>query len=467
MRVCKTKKSLRSLALVLIIFVLTGVNAWGVCHTVRAGATGNGSGSDWANAMTQLPAFLVRGDTYYLAGGTYPTPTLQDANPANGTITIRFAASADHCTSVGWDTRYSRSQAVFTTALNSNPFAIYADNYVIDGTSRGDDWISAYNIKIDNSSGAMTRSALECGNGRTVPKLTCNDVTVRYVEVVGSGHQPPCDRGIKQYNGSTDVLYEYNYVHDTGESSINWDGGGTITLQYNYVARNNSLSAGCHGQGIMDVDGDTVIFRYNILADMKGTAYYATPAGQPQTAAVNRYVYGNVFFRPASSVNSVGDGVVSLLTNTRITGTFYFLNNTIAGVGSSGRIRTSGTPVIQNLVVQNNLWYNSTSLDNSSVSKLGVVKLIWDHNAYFGTAANINDVDPNKQTAAGVNPFLNYNAHDFRLSLKTAPGSTLPAPFSRDAQNNSRGQDRTWDRGAFEFSPFRPSPATALRAVVR
>src|SRR5262245_24743441 len=39
------------------------------CHFVRAGATGDGS--DWDNALAELPATLQRGHTYYVAAGTY------------------------------------------------------------------------------------------------------------------------------------------------------------------------------------------------------------------------------------------------------------------------------------------------------------------------------------------------------------------------------------------------------------
>src|SRR5687768_17254029 len=45
---------------------------------VRQGATGSGNGSDWTNAYTSLPASLVRGDTYYVADGTYAGYTFDD-----------------------------------------------------------------------------------------------------------------------------------------------------------------------------------------------------------------------------------------------------------------------------------------------------------------------------------------------------------------------------------------------------
>ncbi len=42
---------------------------------VRAGAGGTGTGADWTNAYTSLPNPLTRGDTYYIADGSYSGST--------------------------------------------------------------------------------------------------------------------------------------------------------------------------------------------------------------------------------------------------------------------------------------------------------------------------------------------------------------------------------------------------------
>src|SRR3989304_8100596 len=46
-------------------------------HYVRSGASGSGNGSDWTNAYTTLPSSLIRGDVYYVAGGTYSGRTFR------------------------------------------------------------------------------------------------------------------------------------------------------------------------------------------------------------------------------------------------------------------------------------------------------------------------------------------------------------------------------------------------------
>ena len=55
--------------LLLVLLFCTPVQA--ANHYVRAGATGSADGTDWTNAFTDLPATLTRGDTYFVADGTY------------------------------------------------------------------------------------------------------------------------------------------------------------------------------------------------------------------------------------------------------------------------------------------------------------------------------------------------------------------------------------------------------------
>jgi hypothetical protein len=86
---------------------------------VRAGATGNGSGSDWTNAYTQLPSNLTRGAIYYVADGTYPSYAfVLPANSSATLITVKKATPANHGTGVGWSDGYGQGQAVFSAGLS-------------------------------------------------------------------------------------------------------------------------------------------------------------------------------------------------------------------------------------------------------------------------------------------------------------------------------------------------------------
>ena len=80
----------------LIVFCLLGAAfIHAANHFVRQGATGNGS--DWINACADFTgpcavASLVRGDTYYVADGSYAGRTWNRAESGVSVITIKKAA---------------------------------------------------------------------------------------------------------------------------------------------------------------------------------------------------------------------------------------------------------------------------------------------------------------------------------------------------------------------------------------
>jgi hypothetical protein len=123
-------------------------------HYVRAGASGTGSGADWTNAYTSLPATLVRGDTYYIAAGTYSGVTFKTATSGTTLITIKKATVADHGIATGWLDSYAAGQANFTSEL-----IIESSNWVIDGQTGGGPgaWNSGFGFKITSSQTELIR----------------------------------------------------------------------------------------------------------------------------------------------------------------------------------------------------------------------------------------------------------------------------------------------------------------------
>src|SRR5690348_11914306 len=106
---------MKKLALLLILVALP---ALGANHYIRAGATGNGSGTDWTNACSGFSGScaisgLVRGDTYYVADGSYGSQTFDTANSGSSVITIIKATVANHGTATGWSDTFGDGQAVF------------------------------------------------------------------------------------------------------------------------------------------------------------------------------------------------------------------------------------------------------------------------------------------------------------------------------------------------------------------
>src|SRR5438445_6253385 len=103
----------------LIVLLPLALPSWAANHYVRIGAGGANNGSDWTNAFTSIPSGtrMVRGDTYYLAAGSYGAYTFNTAESGTSGITIKAATIADHGTSTGWSNTYSVNgagqQAVF------------------------------------------------------------------------------------------------------------------------------------------------------------------------------------------------------------------------------------------------------------------------------------------------------------------------------------------------------------------
>jgi len=69
------------------------------CRYVRAGSSGDGS--DWSNALGELPETLERGLVYFVATGTYPGYVFDD--PGREIIRVLRATEYDHGTDVGWN----------------------------------------------------------------------------------------------------------------------------------------------------------------------------------------------------------------------------------------------------------------------------------------------------------------------------------------------------------------------------
>ncbi len=62
-------------------------------HAVGPSVAGNGSGTDWNNMMV-LPTTLTRGDTYWLADGTYSSTVTVSISGSSGVVLIKKAVDS-------------------------------------------------------------------------------------------------------------------------------------------------------------------------------------------------------------------------------------------------------------------------------------------------------------------------------------------------------------------------------------
>ncbi len=171
-------RTIRMMALPVLLALTWTSTAQAANHYIRDGATGTAPCSDWsmANACDSLPATLIRGDTYYVADGTYPGRTLDTETASNLVITIRKATASDHGTDTGWLSTFGDGQATFT-----GPFDFETHDWVIDGQTRDEnDWFdsSAYGFSIGDSTDEYQLSGQNYG-------IIPSNIQVRYVYLPG------------------------------------------------------------------------------------------------------------------------------------------------------------------------------------------------------------------------------------------------------------------------------------------
>jgi hypothetical protein len=429
----------------LVLCFLLSCPSFAALHYVRFGATGSGSGADWTNASSSLPGSLIRGDTYYLAVGSYGPRVFNDAG--TGVITLRHATAADHGTETGWQASFE-GQAVFTQ------LGIDKGNYVFDGATGGGpgSWETGFGFKVQMPASGGQSNAVSLGSGVA-------NVTFRHVDFQG--------RGRSYTGGDTDLFYLTNaytnltisrcFLRDTDRTMIlSWPSGGNgMTIEYSKFARNGIAE---HREAWSAGTDSNVIVRYNLFEDIMGTGDIAIV--NSNGVADHWDIYGNAFYWTGNFNDAIiNTGVIMNRYDATCGGSnicvqatnWHIYNNVIANI-ANGSFTSSIAPEgpVVNYVVENNIWFNNKT-DDSGVSGANVA----DYNWYFGNTKNGNS-GPH-DVVGTANPFTNWQAGDWTLKA-AIPGLALAAPYNLDALGVTRGADGVWDRGVYEFVSGSPPP---------
>lgn len=407
-------------------FAAGGCDGAGNCY-VRSGATsGGGTGADWANAYLDIPAHLMRGATYWVAGGTYGGHVFNDVDSGTMVITVMAPTTANHGTNTGWSDSY-QTQAIFHSADSSGVGTIFSfvnDYYVISGAYRSSatgnpqtDWQSesAYGFKTDNSGGVACYASIGFGTNSATAAVVVHDITLEFVDVNGSHANTDAgcrENGIENDWGSYNLAISNNYIHDVGASMLflhgqhcangsvvpppctrgTAPGGGTYgpanneVFQHNYFARNYSTS-NYHAEGGSISEGtQDLTIADNYWQDINGTAIIA-PASACDYNNCNQnngpwYIYGNVVLMTScaavsggSGANAKNPGIANFfyLFDSQFSGNVYIVNNTIAnygtgcGLGSGIMLGDGGyTNPMQAVYVVNNAWTGAAQIGISN-----------------------------------------------------------------------------------------------------
>lgn len=483
-------------ALLLATICFAPCLTWAADHYVCSAATGTADGLTWTNAFTSLPATLVRGDTYWVAAGSYGAYAFNTALNGTLVVTIKAPTDASHgSSSAGWTNGGTgtchQGQASFTPSGATIPFDITTSYLTLDGSYRGN-WNdpTGYGFKINNNNAGVPYSstaAVYISSGKS-------NITLKYLDIKGSDGGTGSDRNVMfAASGSTNNYMGYCLSDTPGIEGL-WAGSvQTFTAEYNWF-RNNG-SAGGHSQMITLTAGgapgngsgpanSNIAIRYNYFENSQGSGNIATDCGCANPGFIgNLDIYGNIFFvnkaedNPNTASRIGAWNSVIFLNGAAVGAAMHVYNNTIVGLTNNNTADLlawgNGASVVSggSITVENNLWYSNSSSSNAFTNGGAT----WDYQSYF-TQNSVTDSSAHRQCAGGPpscgggNPFtdvvINSAGHNnFHLALDTAAWTPLPPPYNVDMD----GVVRTSSRGAFQFAASTstaPAPPTGLTATV-
>ena len=400
-------------------------------HYILADATGNNDGTDWENARTDfqkpyggVDISIVRGDTYYIADGSYPGFTAGDKYVTGDNslyITIKKATVDDHGTDMGWDDSYGDGQAEFTASVRFRGYQ--GPNYIFDGVVGSG--TSGYGFKV---------STAPDGANKLIHIDKTQNVVIRHVDLEHRGNNTELgdDCIYAPADNNDNLVISYCYLHDVGRHPFVINHTNNIIIEHCYIARNQSTLVE-HSAGISGTNVSNLIIRYNTWEDIEGTGCIVISDNVGDGRAE---IYGNIFFL-TSGFEGVGNGTITSWGDETFTNAKVY-NNTFYNLKGLPGIAWYNTSTGN--VAYNNLWYNCENFR---------LKLLEDHdyNALESTQGE------DHEQILQASPFVNEANYDFRLISGTAPGMTLGSEYNIDMIGKTRGSDGIWDIGAFEFQP--------------
>jgi hypothetical protein len=414
-------------------------DAMAAVFCVGPSATGDGSGKDWNNQTAWSSITPSRGNTYYLADGTYGGKTLNAAPSGSAYITIKKATVGDSAVEgiTGWSSTFGDGQASFSGTIVFNQ-----SYYIFDGVK-----------------GSMTRVMTDYGftfpNTVRYPVRTFNlstaisDISISHISWTAPSSD--VEKFFHSTDNSTKSVHRLTISHclSDGHSNFQWGTSAALAMddwvtEYNIMRRCYS-SAAVHGEDLNNNYGNIRNWhiRYNLFEEQGSGGAPTGVIVVLNGAAGPYYVYGNVFQNMRWAEVGIG-GIHHNMSGAVYNNTFincqsvYNYSQWIGG----GRGNT--------LTAQNNLLVNMRADRNGS----GTIS----HNTY----ANCTSVPSGELNSQILSSSGLINTTTFQLVQPTAAGATLSSPYSTDPSGKARGTDGTWDRGAYELGGVVATPTISV-----
>lgn len=441
-------------------------------HYIRDGASGDGS--SWANACDDFAdscavSSLVRGDTYYVATGTYAARTWNRATSGTDVITIKRATVAAHgADSATWQDAYDGHVTWgYTQTFSSNYWVFDGVTSPETPVSTGADNYLTYGFSVATNSGT-------CGSNYSPIRISASNVTIAHIGLpnacveetgtifgiqFGSSGSVPCSN-----NTISHIFTERNCGDFQRQSYELCDNNIFEYHRSRLLTHKEDDPNQCHGE-IFALGGDNNIIRWNYWERCNGTGCVASNG----PSLTNFEVYGNVMNWVARDISG-GNGAVSGAGAATLSG-FKIYNNTIIQPTHNttpenmtfGWMHTNGGPGgndAKNNIIMYNCVYDGEVGDTTSYNTY--LSCLSGHTPYSETGRQTGSFDPFVDSiyAPGLGDYrLNaYEPADCSSTSILCAGTSLSAPYNVDMFGNTRGADGVWDRGAFEYNSGSDAP---------
>ncbi|MGD1082667.1 MAG: hypothetical protein ABR881_30500 [Candidatus Sulfotelmatobacter sp.] len=382
--------------LLLFLLAFTGVSV-AANHYVWCGATGSATGADFTNAYADLPASLVRGDTYYIAGSascSYGAHTFNDALSGTSVISILHATASANSGVAGWQASFGTTPAEWLTSQAYRGWTvlwiIQQGYYTFDGelgtTGTTEPTSGTFGLYLHKTGDGVVPVYLD---GSTNGAVLYN-ITLNHAEIDGSpmnvgnlvnganGLMTVQSSGLQSVSGLS--LHEV-YMHDMETGFLQMHAPANLTVDHSWFSR-LMYTASAHGNGVAinPYDGgysaSNLTFSNDTWEDVCGTSVITVMTG----TISGLVIYGNTFFQTTNTeifpgatnpsfcngdgqIGDLGVGNGSSNSGGGLTTSATIYNNTFYSGSTSGGsgvffTNTNSTNIVQT----NNLFVNNQNL---------------------------------------------------------------------------------------------------------
>jgi hypothetical protein len=436
-------KKLLFFIVALLLFTVPPVFA--ASKYIRAGAAGTGTGDSWTNAYPDFSGFTwTRGNTYYVAGGTYARSATITITPAGTTpLYIKKANTTDNGAEGDWDGNYATNQAV----IDSSATYVFSLGGYIDINGVTGSGSSSRGIKIYGSS--LSNAILSFSGA--------SHVTLQNLEICGVDSTSNKKYGVYWASTAASEAHGFHlqncYLHHIGGNGITTGNSvGANYSDYGFLLEDNVLDvigigylgdSGFHTQGIQIAYAATdayTIIRNNVFTNIVSQGSISFLGGGSSHS--NARIYNNLFYSTAPSTYNAAD-ILYIHESSTTVDSILFYNKTAYNLGGYSSNVRNDVPGATNVEVKNNLWIGC----NFATFHLNI-----DASSSNGYYNNSGAGDPGDTEAD--DPFINSAGYDFRIETDSVAhdgGTDLSAIFTTDIIGSTRPLGSAFDIGAYEF----------------